>query len=110
MKLSQMKCIPCRKGAPKMKPAEIRKSLKEAKGWVHIKERFDKIYREYTFKDFAQLMKFVNKVARLAEKEGHHPDICIYRWNHLRLELYTHKINGLHQNDFILAAKINKLK
>ncbi len=110
MKLAKMKCVPCHAGAPKMKPSEIRKALKEAKGWEHYRDKFDKIGREYAFRDFAQLMKFVNKIAKLAEKEGHHPDIYIYRWNHLCLELYTHKINGLHQNDFIMAAKINKIK
>ena len=106
----KMKCIPCRGGVPKMKKAEVKKAQRQTPGWKFIPGNVDKIQKEFKFKDFAQLMRFVNKVAKLAEKEGHHPDLYIYRWNHLRLDLYTHKINGLFRNDFIMAAKINRIK
>ncbi len=65
--------------------------------------------REMKFKDFAQTIQFVNKVAALAEKEGHHPDLNIHGWNHLGIVLSTHAISGLSMNDFILAAKIDQL-
>jgi 4a-hydroxytetrahydrobiopterin dehydratase len=64
--------------------------------------------RRFEFRDFVQAMRFVNRVADLAEQQGHHPDIAIH-WNKVDLTLWTHKIGGLHENDFILAAKINRL-
>ena len=64
--------------------------------------------RQFRFRDFVEAMKFVNRVADLAEEQGHHPDILIH-WNTVDLVLWTHKIGGLHENDFILAAKIQKL-
>jgi len=78
-------------------------------GWKLVDGEPAKITRSLKFKDFALAMDFVNKVARLAESEGHHPDICI-SWNRVRLELVTHAIGGLSMNDFIMAAKINELK
>ncbi len=66
--------------------------------------------REYKFKDFGAALKFVNKVGAIAEKEGHHPNIYIHNWNRLKLTNYTHFIHGLSENDFILAAKIDRIK
>lgn len=65
------------------------------------------IYRDFRWKNFTQVMNFVNEVARLAEDEGHHPDILIHDWKFCRISLTTHAINGLSENDFILAAKID---
>lgn len=67
------------------------------------------IERDFSFKDFKKAMAFVNSVADLAEKEGHHPDMCIHRWNHARITLTTHAIKGLSGNDFIVAAKVNEI-
>jgi len=67
------------------------------------------IEREFTFKNFKKAMVFVNKVAELAESEGHHPNILLHSWNKVRLTFYTHAIGGLSENDFIMAAKVNLL-
>jgi 4a-hydroxytetrahydrobiopterin dehydratase len=72
------------------------------------REEGESLIRDYAFKDFAGAMAFVNQVADLAEGEGHHPDIHI-SWNRVRLDLTTHAIKGLSENDFILAAKVNAL-
>ena len=81
--------------------------LHEVEDW-ELSDNAGKILREFKFKDFVEAMEFVNKVAKLAEREGHHPNFDI-RWNKVKLELWTHAIGGLSENDFILAAKINKL-
>jgi 4a-hydroxytetrahydrobiopterin dehydratase len=77
-------------------------------GWV-LDAEGKKISRDFVFKDFKEAMVFVNKVADIAEKEGHHPDIAIW-WNKVKLELSTHAIGGLSTNDFIVAAKVNALR
>ncbi|MHA1341118.1 MAG: 4a-hydroxytetrahydrobiopterin dehydratase [Promethearchaeota archaeon] len=82
--------------------------IKQIPQWNLNRTDVHKIYREFKFKDFKHAMMFVNKVAEIAEKEGHHPDVYIY-YNKVRLELYTHAVNGLFINDFILAAKINNI-
>ncbi|MEX2017065.1 MAG: 4a-hydroxytetrahydrobiopterin dehydratase [Candidatus Pacearchaeota archaeon] len=80
--------------------------MKKAIGW---KIKKGKLHREFKFKDFKKTLEFVNKVGEIAEKEGHHPDIY-FTWGKCTIELYTHSINGLSENDFILASKINKIK
>lgn len=82
--------------------------LKEVPKWTIARERMHKIKREFAFKDFKQAMSFVNKTADIAEAEAHHPDIHI-SYNKVTLELYTHAIFGLSENDFIMAAKIDHL-
>ena len=91
-----------------MSAEEIQKYLPEIEGW-EITENNKKIFKGLKFKDFKMAMEFVNKVADLAEQEGHHPDILIHGWNKVRLELSTHAIGGLSENDFIMAAKIDRL-
>ncbi len=86
-----------------MSEEEAKALLKKIEGW-QLKE--NKIRKVYRFKDFKESMKFVNKVAELAEEEGHHPNISI-SWNKVSLTLTTHAIGGLSENDFILAAKID---
>lgn len=78
------------------------------KDWK-LSSRGKVISREMRFKNFLENVKFVNRVAKLAEKEGHHPDLNIHGWNKLTITLSTHAINGLSMNDFILAAKIDQL-
>ena len=86
---------------------EVEKYLSQISGWKAMENK--KIHREFRFKDFKEAMGFVNKVGDLAENEGHHPDIYLHGWNNVRIELSTHAIGGLSENDFILAAKINEL-
>jgi 4a-hydroxytetrahydrobiopterin dehydratase len=78
-------------------------------GWKKSQGIVDKIEKQFKFKNFLQAMEFVNKVAEIAEEQDHHPDIFIH-WNEVTLTLYTHAINGLFSNDFILAAKIDEIK
>ena len=105
MKLIEQKCVPCETGTPPLAAAEARSLAQEVPNWS-LKEK--EIEREFRFKDFRQSMTFVNKVADMAEEEGHHPDIYIF-YNRVRLTLSTHNIGGLSPNDFILAAKIDSL-
>lgn len=106
--LVQKKCVPCEGGIPPLSGAELEPWLAQIDvAWQLIADQ-TKIQREFAFKDFPATMAFVNQVAELAEAEGHHPDISIF-YNKLTLELWTHKIHGLFDNDFILAAKIDEL-
>jgi 4a-hydroxytetrahydrobiopterin dehydratase len=107
MELSQQKCVPCEVGARPLAREEAEKLLAEAPQWT-LQEDGKAITREFQLKDFRAAIDFVNKVAEIAEAEGHHPDIYIY-YNKVILILSTHKIGGLSLNDFILAAKINKV-
>ncbi len=107
MQLSEMKCVPCRGGVEPLKGEEIFKMAKQiSQDWKVIDEH--KLEREFKFKDFKEALDFVNKVGALAEEEQHHPDIYL-TWGKVKINLWTHKINGLHTNDFILAAKIDEL-
>jgi len=108
MQLTQMKCVPCQGGVPPLSRAKAKQFLKKVKGWKLV-ENGKKIQKKFEFKDFVQAMKFITFVAYLAESEGHHPDICI-SWNKVTITNYTHKIKGLHENDFILAAKIDQVR
>ena len=106
MELSKKRCVACEGNVLKMPKFLISKFLKKVKKWkINSKGR---LYKEFKFKNFKEALSFVNKVGKIAEKEGHHPDIY-FTWGKCNIELYTHAINGLHENDFILAAKIDKL-
>jgi 4a-hydroxytetrahydrobiopterin dehydratase len=100
-------CVPCRGGVPPMERSEAERYLQEAPGWA-LMDQGKRIERKFTFKNFEQALAFVNRVGGLAEDEGHHPDIT-FGWGHATVSLHTHKIKGLHENDFIMAAKINRL-
>ena len=106
MELDQKKCIPCESGDTPLTEEEAKKILVKTPNW---KLMGGKIEREFVFKNFVEAMKFVNMVGDLAESEGHHPDIHIH-WNKVTLELWTHSVNGLSENDFIVAAKVNTLQ
>lgn len=106
MDITKKHCVPCEGGMPPLDPARVPNHLKHAPGWMSPDGK--KIVREFTFKDFKGAIGFVNKVADIAEEESHHPDIHVF-YNRVRLELATHAIGGLSENDFILAAKINAL-
>lgn len=104
MDLKQKHCIPCEGGVLPLEASEVSDYIAKTPGWTAIKNK--KIRREFKFKNFLEAMGFVNRIADIAESEGHHPDIYI-SYNKMVLELATHAIGGLSENDFILAAKIN---
>lgn len=105
MNLTEKKCVPCEGGTPPLSREEAEKLLQEVSGW----QLEDKMIRKhFRFKNFVEAMKFVNKVAAVAEQECHHPDIKI-SWNKVTLELWTHAIGRLSENDFIVAAKVDAI-
>ena len=105
--LTNIKCVPCEGGVPPLTTEQILHFQERLTGeWEVIQNK--KIKREFSFADFKEAMVFVNKVAALAEEEGHHPDVHIF-YNKVVIELWTHAVGGLSQNDFILAAKIERL-
>lgn len=109
MNLADKKCVACQGGEPTLTREEIDKYLKEVNSDWKAEKNPDKLVREFEFDDFKEAISFVNKVADLAEEEGHHPNIYVHSYKKVRIESWTHKIGGLHENDFILASKIDKL-
>ena len=106
-KLIEKKCVACGGGEPTLTPKEIEKYTAELKeGWKVLKNL--KIEKLFKFKNFKRAIEFVNKVAVLAEEEGHHPDIAV-NYSEVNIAIWTHAIGGLSENDFILAAKIDNL-
>ena len=105
--LDKKSCVPCQGGVPTLSDAEITSLRPNVPDWaVKEVEGMKRLEKTFEFKDFVEAMKFVNIIAEVAEGEGHHPDIHIH-WNQVRIEIWTHKLGGLHENDFILAAKID---
>ena len=104
IELAEKKCEPCEGGIPPLEPELVELYLTKLTGWSHV--RHHHITKEFKFKNFKQALEFVNKDGALAEEEGHHPDIFL-AWGLVRIELWTHKIDGLHESDYILAAKID---
>lgn len=106
--LADKQCVPCEKGADPLKGEEIEKRAKELDAdWRVVDEHH--LERQFKFDDFRQALDFVNEVGELAEEQGHHPDIYL-SYGKVKIQLWTHKINGLHENDFIMAAKIDALQ
>ncbi len=105
--LAQKKCTPCRGGVPPLIPDEVQSLLPQATGWSAIDDD-TKITGEFRFKNFRQTLDFVTAVGELAEFEFHHPVSISFGWGYCAIVLQTKKIKGLHENDFILAAKINE--
>lgn len=105
--LSQSQCAPCHGGSEPLKPEEIAELLGQLPdGWQVVEEHH--LEKEYKFKNFRGALEFVNRVGELAEAQGHHPDIYL-AWGKAKLTVWTHKIGGLHKNDFIFAAKADSL-
>jgi 4a-hydroxytetrahydrobiopterin dehydratase len=104
--LAEKTCVPCRGGVPPLKGEELRKLARQVEGWEVVNEHHVK--KAFTFPDFRGALAFVNKVGELAEEQGHHPDIYL-AWGKVEITIWTHKIDGLTESDFILAAKIGKL-
>ena len=107
--LTQMKCVACRKNAPTMTDSEIAEFHPQVSDW-HIVELdgIKRLRRVFVFDDFAQALRFTNKVGELAEEEGHHPAL-LTEWGRTTVTWWTHKIKGLHRNDLIMAAKTDGL-
>jgi 4a-hydroxytetrahydrobiopterin dehydratase len=103
----EKKCVPCEGGVPPLTHAQVTELYKETPLWK-VAEGEKMISRDFVFKNFKEAMFFINKIANLAESEGHHPDLSI-SWNKVRIALTTHAIGGLSENDFIVAAKIDRI-
>jgi 4a-hydroxytetrahydrobiopterin dehydratase len=105
--LDDKSCIPCRGGIPPLDENAASELLKQTPKWSLI-DNASKIRRRFAFDNFVESLQFVNAVGEIAETEGHHPDIT-FGWGYAEVIIYSHKIGGLHENDFIVAAKIDKL-
>ena len=108
MSLLKKKCVPCEGKMKPLNQEQIDALMPEVPGWT-VSPDLKMISREMTFKDFVEGIIFINEVAHLAEEEGHHPNLKLHSYKKVLVELYTHAINGLSENDFILAAKINEI-
>jgi 4a-hydroxytetrahydrobiopterin dehydratase len=107
MELTEQKCVACEGGVTPFNKIEAEVLLKQVPGW-ELSSDGKTISKKYQWKDFVEALAFVNKVGALAQGEGHHPDIHIVDYKFVKLDLSTHAIGGLSQNDFILAAKIDQ--
>jgi 4a-hydroxytetrahydrobiopterin dehydratase len=106
--LANKKCVPCEGGTTPFDKSEIHKYLKKIDGW-DVKNNEEQSYyliKEFSFNNFIESQKFVNKIGVIAEEEGHHPDIS-FGWGYCKVKIFTHAIKGLAESDFILAAKID---
>src|SRR5688572_27928907 len=109
MTLTEKRCVPCEEGTEKFHEEKIQEYVREIDPqWQVLKKPNDKLYRDFKFKDFKGALDFANRIGALAESEGHHPDLLV-SWGKVGVELSTHAIHGLSENDFILASKIDKL-
>lgn len=118
MDLSQKHCVPCEGGTPPLSDEKENELKKEVPEWIllrgdtsasSVQVLVHKLRRQFSFKTFMDAIAFVEKVAQVAEKEQHHPDIYIF-YNKVQLELFTHAVGGLSENDFIMARKIDLIK
>lgn len=105
--LTKKRCVPCEGGEPPLVDNKVEKLLPQVPEWA-LEE--GKLVRRFKFKDFREAVDFINRVADLSEEENHHPNISLYGWNKVKLTFYTHAINGLSENDFIMAAKVDKIE
>ena len=108
--LHKKSCIPCQGGVMPFDISEIHKYLKKVNGW-YVKKNKDEVYfleKSFKFTNFSESQKFVNNLGNIAEAESHHPDV-MFGWGYAKIKIFTHKIKGLVESDFILAAKIDKI-
>jgi 4a-hydroxytetrahydrobiopterin dehydratase len=106
MELSEQTCVPCRGGTPPLAPEESQRLAAQVEGWTVVNNHHIEKARE--FPDFKTALAFVNAVGAIAEAQNHHPDIYL-AWGHVRVTIWTHKIDGLTESDFVLAAKIDRV-
>ena len=104
--LAEKTCVPCRGGVPPLTAAEIGPLVGQVQDWSVVSNHH--IEREFKFEDFKTALNFVNRVGSIAEEQGHHPDIFL-AWGKVGVKIWTHKIDGLTESDFILAAKIDRV-
>ncbi len=106
--LKSAKCVPCRGDEPPASLKEIQKIRPQIPDWA-VKERqgVTRLERTFTFKNFREALRFTDKVGEIAEEEGHHP-VIVTQWGKVKVSWWTHKIKGLHRNDFIMAAKTDE--
>ena len=107
--LINKKCVPCEGGVVPFNISEIHKYQKKVDGWEVVKgeKNIHFLEKKFIFKNFLESQNFVNQVGKISEKEGHHPEI-LFGWGYAKISITTHAIEGLSENDFILAAKIDK--
>lgn len=105
MSLRDKRCVPCEGGMPPLSAGKIAEFLSQVSGWI---EHDSRLQKTLNFADFSEAMKFVNRMAEVAESEGHHPDFCVH-YSRVEIALWTHAAGGLTENDFILAARIDAL-
>ena len=108
--LTEKKCMPCEGGVLPFDTSEIHKYQKKVDGWDIIKDEEEVFFllKKFKFDNFLKSQEFVNEVGKISEEEGHHPDIS-FGWGYAEIKVTTHAIKGLSENDFILAAKIDKI-
>ena len=105
--LASLKCVPCQGGVPPLKGEEIKKLYQDlGNGWEVVGEHH--LVKKYNFSDFKTALSFVGKVGEMAEEIGHHPEIS-FGWGFATVQIFTHKIDGLYESDFIFAAKCDRL-
>ncbi len=102
--LANKECVPCRGGIPPLSDDKVRDLLRELDGWT-VEQEYH-LTRTYTWPDFAKSLAFVNRIGEIAEQQNHHPDIYL-AWGKVQVEVWTHKIKGLTESDFIFAAKVD---
>ena len=107
MLLTAKKCTHCQGGIPPLTPQEAEKYRSNVPDW-ELQDNATKIKRTFRCRDFMEAMALAGQIGELCEQEGHHPDIT-FGWGYCKVVFQTHKINGLHENDFIMAAKVNRL-
>jgi len=105
-KLADQHCVPCRGGVPPLKGEQLIAYTEQLPGWKIVEEHH--IAKSFLFRDFKTGLDFVDRIGAVAEQEGHHPDLCL-EWGKVDVKIYTHKIRGLTESDFVLAAKIDQL-
>ncbi len=108
MDLTEKHCVPCEGGIPPLSEEKEDGLIHQVASWILVRDGTHKLTRQFKFQNFKDSIAFVNKVAEIAESEGHHPDIKIV-YNKVQLDLFTHAVAGLSENDFIMASKINQV-
>ncbi len=104
--LAERRCVPCSGSVPALTGDDLRSFVQQVPQWKVVNEHH--LLRSFVFTNFKEALAFVNRVGEIAEQEGHHPDIC-FTWGKADVTIFTHKIKGLSESDFILAAKIDRL-
>ena len=104
--LADQMCVPCRGGVPPLAGAELRRLSDQLPEWKVVEEHH--IAKTFLFPDFRKALDFVNRVGEIAEQQGHHPDVCL-SWGQVDVKIFTHKIRGLTESDFILGAKVDRV-